>query len=225
MKMTKTAVALAFTLALSGCGPLVSIGSDGKAPTLYTLTAPDLTDSQKSILPVSVLVTEPTSSDALDSRRIALMPSDLEVKYYEGLRWTDRAPRLIQSMLVTSLAGHVSDVATGVTPIRPTYRLTSRLTSFETRYNTPGRPVAHVTMELQLYSTSPAALIASTRVSHQEDAGQDRPNLISHAFNKAAQETVKAATLWSYDQMAQHQGQLAGQQQGLPQVQPVPITP
>lgn len=196
------AFGLALGLAVSGCGPLVSLGNDGKPPTLYTLTAPATGTEAQPQLPVTLVVAEPSASDAIDSRRIALMPAELEIRYYSGVRWTDRAPRMVQAMLVENFTGQVINVTADSMPMTPDYRLVSRLVSFETRYPRKKHPVAKVALELQLYSTRPLALVATTRIEQEQPASADKSGPISRAFNAATQETVKAATAWAYAEMS-----------------------
>lgn len=208
--MTRTATAIfgvtlsaSLIVALSGCGPLISLGGDGKAPTLYSLTPPRPADDAEKRAPLdaTLVISEPAASDAIDSRRIALKPSDLEVRYYSGVRWIDRAPRLMQTLLVSSFAGVVTSTAADTMPVTPTYRLTSRLIAFEARYPRPKAPVATVEMELQLYSTRPLALVATTRIASEKAAASDRSAAISGAFNAAAQDAASQVVAWAHGAM------------------------
>lgn len=211
-RMTRPATVALFAglmAALGGCGPLISVGGDGKPPTLYTVTPPAPAATDRAALPVTLIVAEPGASDALDSRRIALKPSALEVRYYADVRWTDRAPRLMQNLLVSSFDGLVANVAANSMPLVPTYRLTSRLVAFEARYPRPKTAVATVALELQLYSTRPLALVATTRVTSEEAATADKSAAISRAFNTAAQDAVHQAVTWAYGEMAKNADTLA----------------
>lgn len=193
-------------VALSGCGPLISLGGDSKPPTLYSLTPPRPADDAEKRAPLdaTLVISEPAASDAIDSRRIALKPSDLEVRYYSGVRWTDRAPRLMQTLLVSSFSGTVTTAAADTMPVTPTYRLTSRLIAFEARYPRPKAPVATVEMELQLYSTRPLSLVATTRITSEKAAASDRSAAISGAFNAAAQDVASQAVTWAREAMAEN---------------------
>ncbi len=195
------AVAGIATLALGSlvsCGPLVSLGGDKKPPTLYSLAAPSV-PADSTPFNASILVEEPTSSDALDGRRIALKPSALEFQYYEGARWTDSAPRMVQGLLMAGFTGLVSDVGSTAMPVKPDYRLQTRLIDFQSNYPTPGNPVATVTLEVKLFSTSPMTLIGSTTLKAEETAGADRMAAISQAFNQATQTVIGNAVTWTTD--------------------------
>lgn len=94
------AVALA---SLGGCA-LADVAS-GPPPSLYVLNAPT-PDMPAGVPGVSVqLVVEAFSAPAaIDTSRIVFKPSANEIKYYAGARWSDRAPRMIASLLVETLS-------------------------------------------------------------------------------------------------------------------------
>lgn len=97
-------VFLAAALAsLGGCA-LADVAS-GPPPSLYVLNAPT-PDMPAGVPGVSVqLVVEAFSAPAaIDTSRIVFKPSANEIKYYAGARWSDRAPRMIASLLVETLS-------------------------------------------------------------------------------------------------------------------------
>ncbi|MDA5193434.1 ABC-type transport auxiliary lipoprotein family protein [Govanella unica] len=193
----------AILVVISGCGPLISVGGDKNPPIIYTLSPAEPVGSlDRPPLPVTLVVSEPSASDALDSRRLALMPSELQIQYYAGARWSDRAPALIQNLLVSAFTGIVANVTANSMPVTPDYRLTSRLVSFETHYPTANKPVAVVALDLQLFSARPLALVATTRITNEQTASADKTDAVARAFNNASQVTAQAAVTWAYDEMA-----------------------
>lgn len=187
-------------LALGACGPLIGFSNNKEPSTLYTLEAPTA-NAASAPLPVSLMVEEPAASDVLDSRRIALKPSPLEVQYYAGARWTDRAPSLVQRLLATALASAVSDVSADRMPLAPDYRLQTRLVDFQTVYAQKGVPVATVTLELKLFSRQPSAMTGLTTVHSAVTAASDRMPAIIEAFNAATKDAVTQAATWTRDQL------------------------
>mgnify|MGYP003678144117 CR=1 FL=1 len=97
-------VLLAAALAsLGGCA-LADVAS-GPPPSLYVLNAP--APDMPAALPIaaSQIVVEAFSAPAaIDTSRIVFKPSANEIKYYAGARWSDRAPRMIASLLVETLS-------------------------------------------------------------------------------------------------------------------------
>lgn len=57
---------------------------------------------------LTLIVSRPRVSDALDTYRMAFRDSDHDIRYFSGMRWADFLPSLVQDSLVSSLA------ATGV---------------------------------------------------------------------------------------------------------------
>src|SRR5690606_12674798 len=95
----------AAALAPLGACALADVGS-GPAPSLYVLTAPAAEVASGSPpSPAQLVVEEFSAPAAVDTSRIVFMRSENEIAYYAGARWADRAPRMIASLLVETLAG------------------------------------------------------------------------------------------------------------------------
>ncbi|MFQ5958353.1 MAG: ABC-type transport auxiliary lipoprotein family protein, partial [Alphaproteobacteria bacterium] len=74
----------------------------GEPPKLFTL-------SPKSTFPDGLphadwqLVVEiPVTAESLNTSRIAVRRDPLSLQYYKGARWTERAPVMVQTLLVES---------------------------------------------------------------------------------------------------------------------------
>ncbi len=92
------------------CKPLVAISlatvvgacalASGPAPNTYELEAPRQFTSQLGSSGAQLAVTEPTVVGALDSERIVVRPSTMEVTYLARSQWSDRTPKLVQARLI-----------------------------------------------------------------------------------------------------------------------------
>lgn len=196
----KAALAAGVLLGLAACGPLIGVPG-GDAPARFTLLPPDNIDGQR--LPVSLMVEEPATSDALDGRRIALTPSPLEVRYFAKSRWTDRAPQMMQNLMLDAFRNRVADVGGETMPTAPDYRLQSRIVDFQAIYEDGEgtAPLIKVTLDLKLFTRSPMRLAARERISTETRAAQDRMPAIAEAFNKATQEALRQTVQWATDEM------------------------
>lgn len=89
-------VLLGLPLAMSGCALLGTNQPD----RIFTLTPLPVTGAQSAL---HVTVSEPVALRVLDSERIAYRESPEEYEYYSGVEWADRAPALLQHVLIASL--------------------------------------------------------------------------------------------------------------------------
>ena len=96
---------------LTGCGGLLP--NPGPLPTLYTLTPKSTFDEQLPTVGWQLVVEEPRAAGALATQSIAIRTDPVELQYFAGARWTERAPRLIQTLLVESFENTGKIVAVG----------------------------------------------------------------------------------------------------------------
>jgi cholesterol transport system auxiliary component len=98
-------------LVLGASAWLVAACSGGSAPTTYDLTAPRGVASSGrggSYLAVS----EPTTTQALDSERIIVRDAAGSISYLGGAQWADRLTRLVQTRVIQTFenAGRIGRV-------------------------------------------------------------------------------------------------------------------
>jgi len=106
-------LALLLPAMLSGC---FSIGGDKTKLEVYAPRVDLKADAAWPSLKATLAIGEPTASTALDSNRIAVRPAPGRLQVYAGAIWSDNAPVLVQSALVSGFGQ--SDRFTSVT--RPT---------------------------------------------------------------------------------------------------------
>ena len=75
---------------------------------------------------------EPGAAEPLDGARIVLSPAPGEFGVYRGARWSERAPRLLQGLVLRSLedSGRIKGVGRGNSGVRADYRLLLDLRAF-----------------------------------------------------------------------------------------------
>ena len=104
-------LALGLAVALMGCGGLLP--NPGPLPTLYTLTPKNTFRDDLPTVTHQLVVEEPRAAGALATQSIAIRTDPVELQYFAGARWTERAPRLIQTLLVESFENTGKIVAVG----------------------------------------------------------------------------------------------------------------
>lgn len=130
-KHLKSGFAFFLMAALSGCA-LANVASE-PAPQLFMLTAAHPNAAGAAVAPAAnLLVDDFSATAAIDVPRIAFQPNPNEIKYYAGARWSDRAPQMIQSLMVETLenSGRFAFVAARGSEIRGDYLLKGDIRQF-----------------------------------------------------------------------------------------------
>lgn len=185
---------------LAGCGALGRV-SDAAAPQdAYTL----------SPLPVSgkaaggnrhIVVELPSSAAELATDRILIKPTALQAQYLPDGSWTDPAPALVQTLLLTSLQNVggfrlVSRVGAGLTP---DYTLMTELQEFQAETSVVD-PAAGVTIRVAALMTmireSDRQIVSTRRFSAATTVASDDTLLLIGGFDSAMQSVLADAIPW-----------------------------
>ena len=102
---------LAVLLALSGCNLLGLQRSELNYRGIELRAAP----ASGAAVTWQLLVDEPDAPDQVSGPRIVYAPGDGSYGVYAGVRWTDRAPELLQSLLVRGFEDSTRIVGVGRT--------------------------------------------------------------------------------------------------------------
>src|SRR6185312_17064332 len=131
-------IAIALTLALAGCG-LPEFGS-GPPPDLYTLSPKSTFAPELPQVDWQLVVEQPSAAKGIDTDRIAIAPTSLEVKYFPSARWADRAPKMIQTLLLQSFENSKKIVSVGPQSLglRSDFVLKTELREFQAEKNADG---------------------------------------------------------------------------------------
>lgn len=138
-------------LALAACSSLLTGG--GPAPDLYTLSpAPRFAEGLPKV-PWQIMIEEPTAVGGLDANRIAVQPTPNEVRYFADVRWVERAPRMVQGLLVESFerSGTVAAADRYAVGTRADYILKAELRDFQAElFDAAKIPTVHVRLTAKL---------------------------------------------------------------------------
>ena len=186
----------ALALAPAGCGNLLPTG--GAPPKLYTLTA--ATDfAAGPPIRSQLLVDVPVSAAALDTERIALSRSAITIDYYAEAAWTDRAPLMIQSLLVQSFenSGRITAIGRESLALRADYVLRPELRHFEADYHDAGLPNAHVAIGIKLVKMADRAIVAQRNFEAMAPAAVNQMPAIVESFDKALHDAMRQIVDWT----------------------------
>ena len=186
-------------LVLSGCSSLVP--GQGPPPNLYRLTPkPEIPDTLPKVnwqLEVEV----PNAPASLDSTRVALLHDPSQFEYYARANWVDRAPLLIQSLLIEFFesSGKILSVGRDSSDFRPDYVLSTELRDFQMEYFPGPLPSAHVGMNARMISIRQRSIIASRRFDQLAPASADRIESAVAAYSVALGKTLDEIVAWTIE--------------------------
>lgn len=187
---------LALPAALAGCSSVLQ----GKPPPkLYTLTPVREFPPGLPKVNAQLLVDPPTATGAIDTERIALMRNAVSVDYFADAAWTDRAPVLVQSLLVESFenSGRIGAIARDTATLRADYVLMPELRDFDALYGNGAAPTVRVRLGLKLIHSDDRRIIGQHETEASADAAQDAIVPIVEAFDKALHQVMADTVAWA----------------------------
>jgi cholesterol transport system auxiliary component len=197
VSVVRKAIVLAASLALAGCASQL-LGPEPEVPIVYRLQAPTTSAPAAARLPLALSVSRPRAPASLDTDRIATTWPDRRFDYYAGLRWSEAAPQMLQSLLVGALqsAGRFDPVVAAPSRVPTDLLLDVELRSFEARYPAAGPPVARVEVQFTLVDARRGQRLSSLLATGEAAAAQDRRAEVLAAFESATAEVTGKVAAW-----------------------------
>jgi len=191
-------IAPAVALALvAGCTTVFP--GRGAPPRLFTLTPKSTFEDGLPEAHWQLVIEEPVAAESLDTSRIAVQHTALSLQYYKQVRWTERAPLMIQTLLVESFENTGKIVAVGrlSTDLRADYVLKTDLREFQAEYQGDGNPIVRVRLIAKLVKLPERAIIASHAAEEIVRAkGPDVEDVVA-AFDDALGKVLKSIVEWA----------------------------
>ncbi len=172
-------------LALAACSSFLT---GGPAPDLYTLSPAARFAEGLPKVPWQILIEEPTAVGGLDANRIAVQPTPNEVRYFADVRWVERAPRMVQGLLVESFERSAAVAAADRYTVgtRADYILKSELRDFQAELlTTPKTPTVHVRLTAKLVRVSRQDIVWTRDFTARVVAPTSTPPAVVAAFDQA----------------------------------------
>lgn len=198
---------LALVPAATGCTNLIP--GSGTPSQIYVLMRkttfpPDLPSVSRQLL-----VDTPVAPAEIDTTRVALTRSPTTIDYFANAVWSDRAPAMVQSLLIESFeqTGKIVSVARDSAVLRADYILMPELRRFEARYeNGDAPPTVLVRLLVRLIKMPERAIIGDEIAEGREPAARNSMDAIIEAYNEALGSVMKRLVTWTLRRMAQDAG-------------------
>ncbi|MEM7443495.1 MAG: ABC-type transport auxiliary lipoprotein family protein [Pseudomonadota bacterium] len=184
-------------LALAGCsGTLLSRPTP---PDLYTLTPKSTFSPSLPTVNWQLLVEEPVAPAGLNTTRIAISPDLIEIDYYAGVAWTDRAPAMVLTLLIESFQNTDRIVAVGrdVSGLRADYRLQTELREFQAEPQPDGTTLVEARLNARLVRMPDRLIFASGNFPAVSQAASNSFSDVLIAFDDALGDTMGDVVEWT----------------------------
>lgn len=187
---------LVLAASLAGCSTLTAA-----PPSLYVLQPKTTYDTNLPTVGYQLVVQVPDAPQSLDTARVALARSPTTIDYFANAAWTDRAPVMVQDLLVESFENTRKIVSVGrdTTGLRADYVLLTDLRDFEARYyeGTDKPPQVRVRITAKLIKMPEREIIGGLDAVKVSDAEKNDIDSIVAAFGEATGNAMKMVVQWT----------------------------
>jgi cholesterol transport system auxiliary component len=172
-------------IALAGCGSLLPTG--GPAPDLYTLSPATRFPEGLKRANWQLMIEEPTAVGGVESNRIAVQPTPNEIRYFGNVRWVERAPRLIQGLLVESFerSRAIAGVERYTVTLKADYLLRVEIRDFQAELFGEEAPTVHVRLTAKLLRSGKNDILWTRDFEARAAAGNVTAGNVVAAFDAA----------------------------------------
>jgi cholesterol transport system auxiliary component len=198
---------LTLTLAvalLAGCGAISALNDAGTALDAYDLQAPRDLPQAARMVQRSLSIDPPATVGALDTDRILLRPNPVQSLYLPKARWTDKAPLMVQSLLLRSFEDTNALAYVGRRPLGGTgdFALVSEITDFQAEL-APDRQSATIRLRLtaRMVREADANVLARRSFTASAPAASLETLDLVQAFNVASDQMLREIVQWGLGSM------------------------
>ena len=194
--MMRLVFVLALMLPLVACGGLIP-GLDAPK-NLYNLSPKSSFRQDLPSVAWQLVIEEPLAAGGLNEASIAYKPTPLEIRYFKDVRWTERVPRMVQTLLVESFENSGTIVAVGRQAIglRADYSLLTEIREFQAEKMSGGKVRVRINAKL---IRQPRQIIVQSRSfeATMPDPSLQDMNATINAWDEALGSVLRKIVEWT----------------------------
>ena len=185
------------SLLLAACE--IPVPGQGPPPRLFRLTPKSTFRSDLPAVQWQLVLELPVADAGLNTARIALQRSPIQLEYYARANWTDRAPSMVQTLMIESYenSGRIVSVGRESIGLRSDFVLKTELREFQAEYYDTGLPVVHVGINAKLVQMPGRIIIGSKSMEQKTTATADSLESVISAYDDALGKVLKQLVEWS----------------------------
>ncbi len=196
-RLLRAAAALPVVALAPGCS--LPVPGQGPPPELYRLTPKSTFSEGLPTADWQLILEPPVANAGLNTTRIALQRKPTQIEYYARSGWADRAPIMIQTLMIESFenSGKIVSVGRESVGLRADFVLKIELRELQAVYDNGGLPQAWVGVNIKLVQMPRRAIVASQSFEHREAATADRLPDVIRAFDEALGKVLRRMVEWT----------------------------
>ena len=187
-----------------GCSIKELLPGGGECADMYVLSPKSTFADDLERVSSQLVLEVPIASEGINSHCIAVRETPLTLDYYAGVRWTERAPFMVQTLLVESYknSNKIISVARRGTDLRADYVLKTELREFQAEYESPDTVVARVRLNAKLVRMPQRVILASMNFEHLIPVEGAGVLAVVNVFDVALGNVMKHTVEWSLGEVA-----------------------
>ncbi len=208
--MIRSFIAMLAIVSMAGCTGLGTLQQASKPNDLYLLSPKSTFSPSLPRVQRQIVVEEPTATAAVNTDQIAVQPTPLQVQYLARARWVDRAPLIVQTLLVESFenSGKVAAVGRSTVGLRADYLIVPDLREFQgivvSEVDNSSNIRVEVRMNIKIIDEFEDKIIASSSFQENVVSASDQTADLVTAFDTALGRTMRDAVEWSIRKIHTH---------------------
>jgi len=201
MKKHGLIVSTVLAALVAGCAPGSFLPGQQEPPRLFELTPKSTFEENLPEANWQLLIENPVAAAGIDTTRIALKRSPTTLDYFARAEWSDRAPALVQTLMIESFENTEKIVSVGreSLALRADYSLKVELREFQAEYfdTSAEIPKVHVRLNLKLVRMPDRIIVASKSFGYELQSTSNTLDDIIEAFNESLGKSLKRAVSWT----------------------------
>jgi cholesterol transport system auxiliary component len=182
---------------VSACASLIP--GSGPPPRLYTLTPKSTFSPNLPKVEWQLVLEVPFASSALNTTRIGIITNHTNFDYYANAAWTDRAPQMVQTLMIESFENSRKIVSVGRESIglRADYVLKTELREFQAEISQEGDARVRVAVNAKLVRMPQREIVAAIDVGEVAPTSPDEMDKVIQAFDEASGKVLRKLVEWT----------------------------
>ena len=186
---------------ITGCAGLQTLQSVTEPTDLYDLTPKSSYDESLPAITAQLVIEEPTAASSVNTDHIAIKPNSYQVQYFPDARWVDRAPLLVQTLLVESFenTGKVAAVGRRAIGLTSDFTLITELREFQAMVSDDenGSIFVDVQLNMKIIQEPYGLIVASKSFEQRQLAASSEMLSVVEAFDVALGKTMGRSVDWA----------------------------